>query len=513
MSWQVVEGQRALYTRTHIPPETLQGVSHKVSDRVTVVKHDWLSWAKLRTRGLAVPSPLLYYEFPGRFTPFQHQRETVQHLVEHPKAYCFDGLGLGKSLSALWAADFLRGEGVIDKILVISPLAVCDSVWEPELFKSFPHYRVSRIKGSPQHKKARALADADVYLVNPESVENVTAQMEKVDLVIVDEATYYKNNQARRSRVLKKLLSHVRFTWLLTGTPMPQSPMDAYGLYRLLAEPSQALSAGRWRDKTMFRVSQFKWVAKQGAHETVASYLQPAIWHRKEDCTDLPETPEPIEISVQQTHQQTKIIEQIKENALAHLEDGGSISAVNAAVVLSKIMQVETGGVYAEDSEGEPVVKHIAAPPFFEAVERFVREAGSPVLVLTPYRANANAITKALTKAKYDTALITGDTPYARRRDHIQNATDGKLDALVAVPGTMSHGVDGLQHSMRFMLWAAPTYSVESYQQSIGRLVRTGQLHNVTIGHIITSKLAKSIYDGISSSAELQNMVLEEIRS
>jgi SNF2 family DNA or RNA helicase len=54
------------------------------------------------------------------------------------------------------------------------------------------------------------------------------------DLIVVDEANAYKNVQTNRWKVIKKLVDDVDWLWMLTGTPAAQSPVDAFGLARLV---------------------------------------------------------------------------------------------------------------------------------------------------------------------------------------------------------------------------------------------------------------------------------------
>jgi len=55
-----------------------------------------------------VPSPILRdYDWPGLYTPFQHQRDTGEFLTLHPRAYCFNEQGTGKTGAAIWASDYL----------------------------------------------------------------------------------------------------------------------------------------------------------------------------------------------------------------------------------------------------------------------------------------------------------------------------------------------------------------------------------------------------------------------
>lgn len=508
MTWHVLAGRHAAWTQARIPPAALAGVPHKRGAQTIVVKHDFPTWVQMRARGMVLPSPLAHYDWPGRFKPFEHQRKTAEFLVSHPHAFCFNGLGLGKTLSALWALDYLMQQGAVRRALIIAPLAVCRNVWEAELFKTLPRRQVSILSGTSAQKKANAArSQTEIIVVNPESLPLVASGLAgRVDCIIVDEATKFKNAQAKRWKCLHDLTTDVPYLWLMTGTPSPQSPMDAYGLLRLVRK--KYISASQWRNMTMLHISRFRWVDKPDAHDTLAAWLRPAVWFRREDCVDMPETPVPIRIPVELSPEQQKLTRELTEEARALVGDDYTISAPNAAVVVSKIMQVQAGGVYATDAEGERYAHSVPAPAYYDAIEEFVEQADTGVLILTSFRASARAIAGHLEKAGYTCARVDGGVPHKDRQDAIRRMSEGALKALVAVPGTMSHGVDGLQFGARFVLWASPTYSAESYEQTIGRLVRTGQKREVVVGQIVTSPLANRLYDRLESKAKLQEAVL-----
>jgi len=74
----------------------------------------------LRNIGIDAPSPIgTHYEWQGRFPPYDHQRITSEFLTLNPRAFVLNGMGSGKTLSALWAFDFLRKHGTVRKMLVI----------------------------------------------------------------------------------------------------------------------------------------------------------------------------------------------------------------------------------------------------------------------------------------------------------------------------------------------------------------------------------------------------------
>jgi len=510
VSWHVVPQKHAAFTLAKLPPEVLEGVAHTQGEvkghPVTVVSHTQQSYDTLRGRGLLLPSPAKHYTYVGRFQPMAHQRTTVEFFCQHRKCCCLNGLGSGKSLSATWAMDYLFDQGAVRRALIVAPLSICEHVWERELFQTLPHRTSVVLTGSRQRKQQMA-ADTrfDILIVNPESLHLLVDHLPMVDLVIVDEATKFKTVRSQRWRALKKVSEGARL-WLMTGTPTPQSPMDAYGLYRLVVE-GKPMSYGQWREMTMYQVSKFRWLPRDGAEELVAKYLQPAIRFRREDCYDMPDVQEEF-LEVDLTKQQSELIEAFRKEAAAMVGEH-EITAANAAAILLKVLQVMSGGVYGHDEAGEKVTRSVDAGPLFDTIEEIVEQADTPVLVFAPFRSAVGAVAEHLKKAGYKVGVVTGDTHQRDRAPIFDAVQAGTIDAVVAVAGTMSHGLT--LTSSRYVVWVQPPFSYEEYEQANGRVIRNGQRNAVVIYHLVQNRLAKSLFDRLKSKARLQEAVLDLI--
>ena len=138
-----------------------------------------------------VPSPILgQYDWPGRYKPFEHQKTTSSFLTLNSKAFCFNEQGTGKTASAIWAADFLLKQGVINKVLIICPLSIMDSAWRADLFTFAMHRSVDIAHGPKDKRRQIVMGDSDFVIINYDGVEIVEEhiQMAGYDLIIVDEA-------------------------------------------------------------------------------------------------------------------------------------------------------------------------------------------------------------------------------------------------------------------------------------------------------------------------------------
>jgi SNF2 family DNA or RNA helicase len=246
--------------------------------------------AKLRVQN--VPSPIKRdYEWTGKFQPYDHQRDTSSFLTLNKKAFCFNEQGTGKTASVIWSADYLMKLGIIKRVLVICPLSIMKSAWQEDLFKFAMHRSCSVAHGAADTRKKIINAGSEFVIINFDGVAVVEEEIKKggFDLIVVDEANAYKNPQTNRWKILKRIITKPEWLWMLTGTPAAQSPVDAFGLAKLVNPDKTPKYFGQFRDQVMYKISQFKWIPKSNAKDVVHKVLQPAIRFEKDQCLDLPD--------------------------------------------------------------------------------------------------------------------------------------------------------------------------------------------------------------------------------
>ncbi len=125
------------------------------------VKHELDAVTILRNLGINAPSPVNHdgWVYPGRHKPFNHQRATVEFLTVNRKAFVLNGLGSGKSKSALWAAEYLMNRGLVERVLIICPKSCTHKVWEDEIFQTLMHRSSVVVEGSRDRKRELAASD------------------------------------------------------------------------------------------------------------------------------------------------------------------------------------------------------------------------------------------------------------------------------------------------------------------------------------------------------------------
>ena len=454
---------------------------------------------------ITVPSPInSRYSWTGKYAPFDHQKKTAAFLTMHPRAFCFNEQGTGKTASAIWAADFLMKQGKIKRALVICPLSIMDSAWRDDFFTFAPHRSVDVAYGESKKRKEIIRQGADFVVINYDGVEIVYDEIAKggFDLVIIDEATHYKNAQSKRWKILNKLMTDGTWLWMMTGTPAAQSPLDAYGLAKLINPLSVPRFFGSFRDMVMTKASQFRWVIKPSASALVFNALQPAIRFTKEECLDLPDMTY-VKRQVELTRQQKKYYDMLKKRMVMEI-NGDEVSAVNAAVVMNKLLQISAGAVYTDEGDTlEFDIKHR-----YKVLREVIDESSQKVLIFVPFKHTIDILTDKLRADGITTEVIRGDVPVARRTDifkRFQEAHDPRV--LVIQPQAAAHGVT--LTAANTVVWWGPTPSLETYAQANARVHRAGQKHPCTVVQLQGSTVEKRVYSLLDKRIDVHTKMID----
>jgi len=449
------------------------------------------------------------YEWPRphNLSPFAHQKETAKFLVSNRKAFCFNEQGTGKTASVIWATDYLMKVGILRRVLVICPLSIMKSAWQNDLFKFAMHRTVAVAHGSAEKRREVLAGDAEYVIINYDGVGIVKKEIEAAgfDLVVIDEASAYKNAQTERWKDMRDLMKTIKGLWMLTGTPAAQSPMDAYGLAKLVNPTAVSPIYGQFRDKVMIKVGQFRWVPKPDAKEYVHNILQPAIRFEKAQCLDLPPVTH-VDRDAPLTPQQMKYYNILKKQMLFEA-DGEEISAVNAAVQINKLLQIAGGAVYSDSKE----VIEFDVSERLRVVQEVIEESSHKVLVFVPFTHTIELLEKHLTKNGISCDVINGSVNVNRRTaivKQFQESANPKV--LIIQPQAASHGLT--LTAANTVIWYAPCTSVETYLQANARIDRPGQVNNMTVVHIKGSPIEKKIYSMLRNNIENHMKIIDLYR-
>lgn len=414
-----------------------------------------------------------------KYIPHDYQTRAKDFILEHPKAGMLLEMGLGKTVITLTAIDVLINELFeVDHVLVIAPKRVAEDTWTREHAKwdHLRHLRVSKVLGSPEQRRRALAVDADIYVIGRDNVVWLVEQCRQgwpFDMVVIDELSSFKNPQAKRFRALKKVIPKASRVVGLTGTPSANGLMDLWAeIYLLDRGERLGHTLGAYREK-YFRPGArngyvvFKWEPLRGSREKIEAAISDiCISMSADDYLTLPKRIDNL-IPVKLSPQEMKQYKTMEAEQLLHIDDE-DVVALNAAAVMTKLLQIANGSVYSH--EGNVVRLHDAK---LEALLEIIDTTDSPVLIFYSY--------------KHDLAAIKAAIPGARTLDGPEDIAEwnaGRVQVLLAHPASVGYGLN-LQEGGHVIVWYGLTWSLELYQQANARLYRQGQDKPVIIHHLI----------------------------
>lgn len=364
-------------------------------------------------------------------------------------------------------------------VLVVAPKRVADTTWSKECAKweHLRHLKVVKIMGTAKQRAAALDTPADIYVINRENVVWLVEYLGKrwpFHIVVLDELSSFKSNQAKRWKALKRVRGRIRRIIGLTGTPRPNGVEDLWPEIYLLdqgARLGRTLSQFRAQYLVPEKMSGhivYSYKPRPGAETAIYEKLSDICMSiKKDDVLSLPgQIYEDIVLAF--PPDLLKRYKQFEKDAVLEVLDGNEIMAGSAAVLTSKLLQFSNGAVYDMDGQAHEV--HSVK---LDALEELIEEAGGdPVLVLYAFKHEAERIRQRIPCRSLDTS------------DDIDAWNRGEIPVALAHPASIGHGLN-LQHGGHITIWFGLTWSLELYQQANERLNRPGQTNVCRVYHLV----------------------------
>lgn len=422
----------------------------------------------------------------------------------HKKCIVLNDMGTGKTQASLWAADYLMSIGVVKRVLIISPLSTLNSTWGDAIFTSFHKRTYSVLHGTSEKRKKLLHEGADFCIINHDGFEIISGEAQGMfDLIIVDEAAALRNPGTDRYKFLRRYMDANEGCrlWLMTGTPTPNEPTDAWALAKLVGSPGLTKTYSGFRDEVMMKLGKWKMVPRPDCTETVARVLQPSIRFDLKDCVDLPEVTYQTR-TVSLSPEQTKAYKAMTKHLVAEAASG-AITAANEAVKTQKLVQIACGVAY--DEKGEPV--ELDCSPRVAELMECLEQVGGKAIIFVPLTGVLEMLKKKLAK-HYKVAIVNGAVSLKERSEAFREFQDGKnIDILLAHPATMAHGLT--LTSAKAIIWYGPITSNEQYTQANARTERIGKKHSTTVIHIAATDLERRMFTRLENKQKLQGILLD----
>lgn len=441
------------------------------------------------------------------FKPHNYQRTALQWIKDNPKCGLFLDMGLGKTITTLTAIDYFTYDDLsINKTLVVAPKRVAENTWPDEL-KKWGHLNnlsMSLIAGNPKERLAAATAEADIYVISRDNITWLVDNMKvwPYDCLIIDELSSFKSSASKRFRALRKVSPLFKRVIGLTGTPSPNGYMDLWSqLYLLDRGERLGKNITAYRNKywnSFFRGSYMDYSLKKGAKAEIDNKLSEiCISMKAKDY--LKELKDPIisDVMIDMTPTEFKQYKKMETEYILEFGDT-DITALSAAAVTNKLLQLANGGIYDEDKKF-----HQIHDRKLEALSDLVDEAqGENMLVFYSFISDLDRLQKKFPEA----VKLSGS-------EDIRAWNEGKIKILLAHPASAGHGLN-LQDGGSIIVWFGLNWSLELYQQANARLQRQGQKNVVRIYRLLTKgTVDQRVVKVLDGKHMTQEELLERLRA
>jgi len=435
-----------------------------------------------------------------------YQNRAIAFIKDKRRVGLFLDMGLGKTATSLTAASDLLDGFAVERVLIVAPLRVANTVWAQECAKwsHLQSLRVSVCTGSEKARISAVSKPADVYVINRENVTWLVKHYGAkwpFDCVIVDESSSFKSPSAQRFKALKRVLPLTRYLWLLTGTPSPNGLLDLWS-QMYLVDFGERLGRTYTGYKQRFFESDYmgyKWKPRPNSDKQIHKLLADRVLSMEaEDYIKVPDRIDLIE-RVALPAKALKAYVEFESALLAELEDGKAIEAINAAALATKLLQWSNGAVYTDDFKNWSELHSVKIDALKEIIEENNNEN---VLVAYNYKSDLQRLCKS-----FPDAVVLDKNP-----DTIKRWNQGEIKLMLAHPASAGHGLN-LQNGGSMIVWFGLNWSLELYQQFNGRLHRQGQTKPVRIVHLVAQGcIDERVMDAIKEKGLTQQALISALK-
>ena len=421
-----------------------------------------------------------------------YQNDAADFLFANDRAMILAPVGAGKTAITLTAMQAMLNAGHVSRFLVLAPKRVAVSVWPTEARLWAPGLRISVAVGTPKQREAAFKSDSEVVVTNYDNLQSLPSL--SFDGIVFDELTRLKNPSGARFKALNKMLT-CQVRWGLTGSFTSNGLEDVFGQCKIVDQSLLGRAKGAFQQQYFFLINKDfnQWEPRPGALEKVMERIKPATFvlepgEYKDKLPPLYTVPVRFDLV------DRKPYDQMKKEFVAQFPDAQAV-AVNAGVVTAKLQQMASGFVYGDSTVWFDTSK-------FDALDDLLAEnQHANTIIAYTYREELAEL-----KRRYPRA-VTLDEP-----DAIERWNAGKVELLLAHPKSAGHGLN-LQHGGSKIIFLSLPWSLELYEQTIGRLHRSGQRHDVWCYVMVANKTVdEKIWAALHDKRAISDIALEALK-
>jgi len=421
-----------------------------------------------------------------------YQEQAADFLFATDRAMILAAVGAGKTAITLSAMQDMVRQGIARRWLVLAPKRVCTDVWPVEAPKWAPGLTLAVAVGTPAQRAAAFASKADVVVANYDTIQTLPS-LDGFDGVVFDELTRLKNPSGARFKDLFKKLDGMKFRWGLTGSFTSNGLEDVFGQCKVIDVDLLGRSKGAFLQTWFIPISREfgQWVARPSALAGIMAKIKPATFVL--DAGEYSDKLPPLNVVEVKSTMDMKAYDKMKRDYVAQVGTE-TVTALTAAAMTSKLQQLAGGWAYS------PAPVWFSSHRFDRLEELLAENQRANTLVVYNYREELAEL-----KRRYPHAVTLDDA------DAIKRWNDGKIEMLLVHPKSAGHGLN-LQHGGSHIVFVSLPWSLELFEQTVGRLHRSGQKHPVWAYVLMTEKtIDERIWQSLHDKRSLSQLATEEL--
>jgi SNF2 family DNA or RNA helicase len=430
-----------------------------------------------------------------------YQTEAATFLGTHDRAMVLAPVGAGKTAITLTAMQ----DSPVRRWLVLAPKRVATSVWPAEAAKWAPDLDIAVAVGTPA-QRLKALS-AQVVVTNYDNLQWLAEQELDFDGIVFDELTRLKNPSGARFKALLKVIEPMTVRWGLTGSFTSNGLEDVFGQCKIVDQSLLGRSKGAFMQTyfVLMNKEYGEWAPRPKALQSVMERIKPATYLLEpgEYADKLP----PCHTVEMRCDMEMTQYKEMKKEFVLRFGDT-QIAAVNAGVVTGKLQQMASGFIYHTDtwagafgfettSTGIWLSRHK-----FDLLDDLLEEnQRANTIIAYTYKEELAEL-----KRQYPHAVTLDD------KDAIERWNKGEVELLLVHPKSAGHGLN-LQHGGCRMVFLSLPWSLELYEQTVGRIHRSGQQHDVWVYVLLTNDTVdEKIWGALHDKRAVSDIALEALK-
>jgi SNF2 family DNA or RNA helicase len=439
-----------------------------------------------------------------------YQEKAADFLYENNRAMILAPVGAGKTALTLTAMQDMLRYKIVKRWLVLAPKRVCTDVWPVEQPKWATDTPIAVAVGTPAQRNQALHSGFPVVVTNYDNIQWLADQELDFDGIVFDELTKLKNPSGKRYKALAKVVDKIDIRWGLTGSFTSNGLEDVFGQCKIVNQDLLGRAKGAFMQQYFVLVNKDfgEWEPRVGSLAQVMARIKPATFllDAGEYADKLPPC-HTVEMKCDLLDRAP--YEKMKKDFVIEFKDV-EITAVNAGVVTGKLQQMAGGWVYetvttASDTPGR---MNVSKTPIwfsthkFDMLDELIEEnQHDNTIIVYNYVEELAEL-----KRRYPTAQTINDSKA------IERWNEGKIELLLIHPKSAGHGLN-LQHGGNKIVFISLPWSLELYEQTVGRLHRSGQKHEVWVYLLLTNKtIDLRIWDALKDKRAISDIALEELK-